>query len=287
MRSRVRLRFAIRAVLSRRKAFGVSSDTQSVFGLLCRPPYAVPLASSAGGRPQSLGLVEAVRTGLERLHVEQLLERNADPDAFDSDGLGALHIACARNRLALLHLLLSAGADVELISQDTRKLRPLHIAIQSAYGVGLAGVGALLAHGADPWTTRADGKAAVTIACGTKFARLVSPVADTWRGAPEGAPLVRRAALPCAVACGRRARVRALLLAHNTLPDSTDEHGNAGAHLASARGDLLVLSLLLAAGASANLTAHNSNGARPLHCAAMIGSMGCIQRLLQARADAM
>ena len=93
--------------------------------MLCRPPYAVPLAGSVEARYASPALVEAVRVGKDRAHVERLLQQRADPDSFDADGMGALHVACARNRLALLQLLLSAGADVELATRDARRFVPL------------------------------------------------------------------------------------------------------------------------------------------------------------------
>ena len=213
-----------------------------------------------------------------------LLLQGADPDSFDTDGMGALHVACSRNRLTLLHLLLSSGADVELISRDARGSRPLHTAIQhEKHGVGVVGVGALLAFGADPLAERGDRKSADTLAANTKFARLVTPASDAWASA--GVAHVHRAALPHAVASGRAARVRALV-AQRTHPDSADENGNAGAHLACACGDDGLLSLLLSAGASANLAAQNVYGARPLHFAAIVGDVQCTRRLLQAGADA-
>jgi len=46
-----------------------------------------------------------------------------------------------------------------------------------------------------------------------------------------------------------------------------------------------MLSLLLSRGASVNKAADNDVGARPLHCAAIVGSVGCIKLLLEKGAD--
>ena len=145
----------------------------------------------------------------------------------------------------------------------------------------------LLTHGADPTAEDAKRKtAAAALPQNSRHAerRLLSVAADAWREGGDGATLVHRATFAHAVACGRLARVRSLLL-RRTHPDSLDEHGASGAHLASARGDGRMLSLLLANGASANKPADNASGARPLHCAALVGSVECLRRLLQSGAD--
>ena len=287
-RSITRLQSAIRAASIRRKVFGAADFIEaheSVSSLLCRPPYAVPLAGSVEARYSSTALVEAVRIGKDRAHVERLLQQRADPDSYDADGMGALHVACSRNRLGLLQLLLSAGADVELASRDARRSRALHIAGFYAYGVGAAGVRILLSHGADPTAENAKRQTpAAVLPPGSRLERKLSVAAETWRDGGDSAPLVHRATLAHAVACGRLARVRSLLV-RRTHPDSSDEHGASGAHLASARGDGRMLSLLLANGASANKQADNEIGARPLHCAALVGSVECLRRLLQSGAD--
>ena len=73
--------------------------------------------------------------------------------------MGPLHVACLRNQLACLRLLLAAGANVELQTCDRLRARPLHAAAgASAYGVGLPGVQALLEAGADPALKNAAGE---------------------------------------------------------------------------------------------------------------------------------
>ena len=61
------------------QVFGSSmtmSDSFPVLELLCRPTFAVPLAGSTSvARRQSLELVEAVRVGRDRMHVEDLLQQ--------------------------------------------------------------------------------------------------------------------------------------------------------------------------------------------------------------------
>ena len=96
--------------------------------------------------------------------VSALLASGADPDVVEPDGMGPLHVACLRNQLACLRLLLAAGANVELQTCDRLRARPLHVAAGAyAYGVGLPGVQALLEAGADPTATRADGQSGASL----------------------------------------------------------------------------------------------------------------------------
>uniref|UniRef100_A0A7S0ITU7 ANK_REP_REGION domain-containing protein n=1 Tax=Calcidiscus leptoporus TaxID=127549 RepID=A0A7S0ITU7_9EUKA len=270
--------------------------------LLCRPATAVAVDGSL--RAPSVALVSAVAKGEAALSVERLLQQRADPDSVDpSSGLGAVHVACMHNQLFLLSLLLSSGADIEGKSRDKLRSRPLHVAIRTAsFGVGLPGVKLLLALGADPTASRADGVDCLALATqGSAIARLLLSAIAMWKAEapkrkagvslalwapselPDASRRVQRAAIVHAAAAGRRARVEGLV--RHTDPNSQDEHGITATHAAAARGDLQLLEVLLAAGASANLPAANARGARPLHCAALSGSVDCVKALLRAAAD--
>ena len=219
--------------------------------------------------------------------VSALLASRADPDVVEPDGMGPLHVACLRNQLACLQLLLAAGADVELQTCDRMRARPLHVAAgNDRYGVGLPGVQALLEAGADPTAARADGQSSASLApSGSRVHRTLLASLAAWAmHAPPPAELPSRAALVHAAAAGRCGRVLELLQRH-TDPDSVDEHGAGALHVACARGDALVTRVLLAAGASANLPAQVPLAPRPLHLAADAGSVECVAALLEAAAD--
>lgn len=293
-----RRRAAMRAMKTRMSV----REPLSADELLCRPPSAVPIDGSP--RAPSEALVAAVAKGDAAFIVERLLQQRADPDSVDpSSGLGAVHVACMHNQLFLLSLLLSNGADIEAESRDKLRSRPLHVAIRTAsFGVGLPGVKLLLALGADPTASRADGVDSLELAThGSTIERLLLSAITMWKAGspkrkatvslslwspselPDSTRRVQRAAIVHAAAAGRRARVSGLL--RHTDPNSQDEHGIGAIHVAAARGDVPLLQALLAAGASPNLPTANTGGARPLHCAAHSGSVGCVKALLRASAD--
>ena len=184
--------------------------------------------------------------------------------------------------LAILAELLAFGADVETATRDRWRLRPLHVAGRVAYGATVAR--ALLAFGATPLSTSADGKRAVEQASPSNLAVLavLRRSGAVWT-ATKG-PKVLRAALVTAVASGRLLRM-AELLAHRTSPDSYDQHGASALHVACACADADAIRALLAAGASANLSMRDGSGRRPLHISASLGASRCARLLLSSGAD--
>jgi ankyrin repeat protein len=249
--------------------------------MFVRPPHALWFVGTASPRRDCPALVEAVLRG-EKQSVLTLLGQRADPDSFDARGIGALHVACAQSRLWPLHVLLEAGADVELVTRDRWKQRALHVASFSTLGVGHAGVTHLLGAGADPTATRCDGRTAASLAPRSRTQKELRAAETSWAATDERK--LPRAALVHAVAAGRTERVLALLK-HGTDPDSIDEHGTGAVHMAAIGGNAVLLQALLQAGAAVNRAARDKLAARPLHCAARAGDVKCVQLLLRAAAN--
>jgi ankyrin repeat protein len=109
----------------------------------------------AGDRTSGVDLLSWAAFGGASATAELLLDCRADPDT------GALHFAAGGARLAVVRLLLEAGADVNRRDPATGRT-PLHAAI----GAGSGGearevVGMLLAAGADVNATTTDGASAL------------------------------------------------------------------------------------------------------------------------------
>ena len=256
-------------------------------GVLTRPAHAPSLLSGGSTREKSPQLLEAVRLG-DLPTAQALLSRRADPDSRDGHGLGALHIACAHSQPALLSLLLEAGADIEMPSENRFRVRAIHAAAATARSAeGVQCINKLLLAGANPTATRADGRMPSQIApTGSRVRRTLHMAESGWKSR-EG-ERVTRAALVHSVASGRTMRV-AELLDCRTHPDSVDEHGTPALHAACARGDSAswLVQALIKAGASVNKPARDRFGSRPLHCAAQAASERCVTLLLAAHADPM
>ena len=75
------------------------------------------------------------------------------------------------------------------------------------------------------------------------------------------------------------------LLRRFASPDSTDERGRAALHRAAKHKRESMIALLLEAAANIDLPTADGRGMRPLHFAAEVGDLRCVQRLLAARAD--
>ena len=289
MQAVVRARAAKRELNRLRTARAIETGTAAVAGVLARPEHAPLLLGAINNDPRtpSSALIDAVRVG-DLPSAQMLLASRADPDSCDAHGLGALHVACAHNQPALLGLLLEAGADIEQPSHTRQRVRALHAAAATAKSAeGVACVSKLIAAGANPTATRADGRTAAQISAeGSRQRRALLALEVTWK-AREG-ERHPRPALVHAVAAGRVMRV-AELLDCRTHPDSSDEHGSGALHVACARGDAAwpLVQMLIKAGASVNRAARDRLGSRPLHCAAIAGAERCISLLLSAHADPM
>ena len=126
-------------------------------GFALSPPAILPGAAAAAEVP----LVAAARS-VDVQGVQVLLERAADVQAAESDGMTALHWAVQRDAVEIVDLLLAAGADVS--ASNHYGVTPLTLA--SLNGGGEV-VTQLLAAGADPNARLADGETVLMTAART------------------------------------------------------------------------------------------------------------------------
>jgi ankyrin repeat protein len=178
-------------------------------------------AKEIARRRTDLDLFEAACIGDGR-RVRALV--SADPAAIDRhapDGFTAVGIAARFGHVELLQRLIQAGADVEAISANALKARPLHVASahvnserasavarpllvagadpnsqrrgghtalhESVYRPNLALARLLLAYGASPHVSNDDGDSALQIACAAGRRDLVAVFEQTLHAAARPA----------------------------------------------------------------------------------------------------
>jgi hypothetical protein len=60
-----------------------------------------------------------------------LLEKGARTDLISTTGLGLAHVAALQEDPAVLRRILDTGVDLDVVSTDERKIRPIHLACQN------------------------------------------------------------------------------------------------------------------------------------------------------------
>ena len=148
----------------------------------------------------------AMRGDLGR--VRELLERGADPNEAQPDGMSGLHWAAQRGDAAMADLLLDAGASVAAVTR-LGSYTPLHLAAEGGYG---AVVEQLLEAGADPAArTSTGGATALHLAAGAGSGEAVTALLDAGADPDVRETVWSQTPLMFAAAEGRTAAVRALL----------------------------------------------------------------------------
>lgn len=109
------------------------------------------MAELLRGDGSQLDICEAAALG-DRARVHQFIEQSpACVRTFATDGFGPLHLACYFHHTEIVKLLLRAGADPNVVSDNSVKIRPLHsVMSQTDHAAGAEIVGLLLSAGADP-----------------------------------------------------------------------------------------------------------------------------------------
>ena len=248
---------------------GASAALAALLLLPASPPAA------AGG--DDLRLVEAVRDRNGQA-VRRLLAQQAPVNARQPDGATALHWAVHWNDLAVVELLLRAGADGG--TANDYGVTPLSLACTNG---NLAVASRLLESGADPnAASPVTGETVLMTAARTGVAAVVAALLD--HGADPGAHETRhgQTALMWASAEGHTEVVRTLIARGADL-HARSQAGSTPLLFAARTGDPELVRLLLGAGADANDEA--ADGSTALLVATVRSDMALARLLLEHGAD--
>lgn len=206
----------------------------------------------------------------DKQEVLRLLEKGADIDTANVDGLTALHAACIDDNLDMVEFLVDQGADVN--RGDMEGWTALHATASCGFN-SIAKF--LIDRGADLSLVNNDGDLAIDIADSDEMESLLQREIET-RG------------IDCDAS--RNEEERRMLedaqmwLGAGYLADRPHPKTGATAlHVASAKGYIKVMSLLLEAGSDIN--AQDLDGWTPLHAAAHWGQREAVEILAENMAD--
>ncbi|XP_025099393.1 protein phosphatase 1 regulatory subunit 12A-like isoform X2 [Pomacea canaliculata] len=202
----------------------------------------------------------------DREEVKNLLERGADINTANVDGLTALHQACIDDNLDMVEFLVEHGADVDVC--DNEGWTPLHATASCGF-TEIARY--LLKKGANVAAVNNDGDLAIDIAEDEEMEKLLQEEMDKKGVNAEAA---RREEENCMLADAQK------WLGSNNIEDKIHPKTGATAlHVAAAKGYINVMNLLLQAGANVNV--QDNDGWTPLHAAVHWGQEDACQNLVE------
>ncbi|XP_015418857.1 PREDICTED: ankyrin-2 [Myotis davidii] len=197
--------------------------------------------------------------------------------SFAQNGFTPLHIACKKNRIKVMELLVKYGASIQAVTESG--LTPIHVA---AFMGHLNIVLLLLQNGACPDVTNIRGETALHMAA---RAGQVEVVRCLLRNGALVDARAREEQTPLHIASRLgKTEIVQLLLQHMAHPDAATTNGYTPLHISAREGQVDVASVLLEAGAAHSLA--TKKGFTPLHVAAKYGSLDVAKLLLHRRVAA-
>ncbi|KAL8621929.1 hypothetical protein ACOMHN_046133 [Nucella lapillus] len=206
----------------------------------------------------------------DRDEVKRLLERGADINTANVDGLTALHQACIDDNLDMVEFLVEEEADVDVC--DNEGWTPLHATASCGF-TEIARY--LIKRGADVAAVNNDGDLAIDIAEDEEMEKLLQEEMDK-KGVDADA--ARREEEDCMLADANQ------WLQTQSIEDTAHPKTGATAlHVAAAKGYITVMRVLLQAGVDINSC--DADGWTPLHAAVHWGQEESCQILVDGLCD--